>query len=195
MFTLAVPCGLQQLQSLTLREVVLPAVLDSCVHPKLAELSLESCRVNDPHSDGFACVARQLVHLTGLQSLQLCWLSGPDLDPSGAGILAVEQALGQLQQLTCLHLSCRHIIGAAMATASRPSQLQLDVIGSCEQPLQMQWLPSSLTYLRLWQCTVSCAAAGSGGSSSSCWKLPVLQQFLLEAACVAAAAADGSAWV
>jgi hypothetical protein len=44
----------------------------------------------------------------------------------------------------------------------------------------MQWLPSSLTSLRLSECTVSCAAArGSSSSSNSSWELPVLEQLEL----------------
>jgi hypothetical protein len=181
---LALPSGLQQLQSLTLNDVELPAAPDICAHLKLTRLSLVSCAVR-PCSDVFAWVARQLVHLTGLQSLQLFWLNEQDTDPSEAGILALEEALGQLQQLTCLRLGSVHPIGAALAAASSLCQLQdlqLDFIGTFEQPLQMQWLPSSLTSLSLSECTVSCAAAcssGSSSSSSSSWKLPVLEQLEL----------------
>jgi hypothetical protein len=100
--------------------------------------------------------------------------------------LAFEEALGQLQQLTCLGLSSYDDMGAAVATVSSLSQLQelqLEHIGTRQQPLQMQWLPSSLTYVRLSDCTVSCEATGSGRSSSSSstssWQLPVLQQLEL----------------
>jgi hypothetical protein len=174
--------GLQQLQSLTLSQFALPAALDSCAHSKLTSLCLEHCLVC-PCSDVFAWVARQLVHLTDLQNLQLHCLYERN-DPPKPGVLAFEEALGQLQQLTCLGLTSNDTMGAAVATASRLSQLQelqLDYVGTSEKPVQMQWLPSSLTYVRLANCTVSCAADGSGSSSSSSvgWKLPVLKQLEL----------------
>jgi cellulase/cellobiase CelA1 len=101
--------------------------------------------------------------------------------------LAIEEALGQLQQLTCLGFNSIHDIGAAMATASSLSQLQelqLSNSGTPEQPLQMQWLPSSLTSVMLAACAVSCAAGSSSSSSSSSggsssWQLPVLEQLEL----------------
>jgi hypothetical protein len=145
---LALPSGLQQLQSLTLRHVELPAATDSWAHPKLTSLSLDSCAVR-PCSDVFAWVAQQLVHLPGLKSLQLHCPTSLGTNPSKAGILAFEEALGQLQQLTCLALSSTHFIGAALATASSLSQLQelqLDKVGTSKQPLQIQWLPSSLAF-------------------------------------------------
>jgi hypothetical protein len=182
MLRLALPSGLQQLQSLTLGHVELPAAPDCIAHPKLTSLCLDSCVV-DPCSDVLAWVATQLVHSTGLQCLQLHWLSRQYRDPSQAGVAAFEEALGQLQQLTCLGFKDIHGIGAAMATASslsRLQELQLSNIGTDEQPLQMQWLPSSLTSVMLASCTVSCAAAGSSSSSgSSSWQLPVLKQLEL----------------
>jgi hypothetical protein len=99
--------------------------------------------------------------------------------------LAIEEVLGQLQQLTCLGFNSIHDIGASMATASSLSQLQelqLSNIGTPEQPLQMQWLPSSLTSVMLAACAVSCAAGSSSSSSSggsSSWQLPVLEQLEL----------------
>jgi hypothetical protein len=121
------------------------------------------------------------VHLTGLQHLQLSRLC-EHTDPPEAGLLAFEESLGQLQQLTCLVLSSKHTIGGAMATASSLSQLQelkLFRIGTAEQPLQMQWVPSSLTSVELSSCTVSCAPVGSGSSSGGGWKLPVLERLEL----------------
>jgi hypothetical protein len=181
--SLALPCGLQQLQSLTLSQVELPAAPDSFVHPKLTSLCLDSCRIRTC-SDVFGWAAEQLVHLTALQRLQLHCRNELDTGPPVAGIMAFEEALGQLQQLTCLRL-VDFDIGAAMATISSLSQLQelqLYYNGMSEQLVQMQWLPSSLTSVNLSMCAVSCAAAdsGSGSSSSSGWKLPVLEQLQLE---------------
>jgi hypothetical protein len=179
LLTLALPSGLQQLQSLTLSNVELPAAPDSCVHPKLTSLSLERCAVR-PSLDMFAWVARQLVHLTGLQHLQLHWLY-PHADRSEAGIASFEVALGSLQQLTSLSLQDASTITAALATVSSLRQLQrlqLDSsVGTPEQPLQLHWLPSSLTFVSMGGCFVSCVAAGS---NSSCgWKLPMLQHLEL----------------
>jgi hypothetical protein len=149
--SLALPSGLQQLQSLTLGHVVLPAVPDSYALPNLTCLMLDSCVVG-PRSDVFAWVAQQLVHLPGLQSLHLHWLNGQANDLLEAGILALEEALGQLQQLTLLSLASNQTIDAALATISSLSQLQqleLDFVGSQEKPIQLHWLPSSLTSVRL----------------------------------------------
>jgi hypothetical protein len=151
MLSLALPSGLQQLQSLTLRHVQLPAVPDSLMHPTLTSLCLERCAVF-PCSDVFAWVARQLVHLTGLQRLQLHWLNEQDTDASEAGILAFKEALRQLQQLTSLSLMSNHYIDAALATISSLSQLQrldCDFVGTPERPVQLQRLPCSLTSVRL----------------------------------------------
>jgi hypothetical protein len=180
MLSLALPNGLQQLQSLALTYVELPDAPDSLVHPKLTSLCLRSCQVR-PCSDVFAWVARQLVHLTGLQCLQLRWLDEQDTDPSEAGILAFAAALAQLQQLTSLDLMTINTINAALAAVSSLSQLQelqLSHVGTDEQPLQMQWLPSSLTSVMLARCSVSCAA-NSSRSSSSGWQLPVVEHFKL----------------
>jgi hypothetical protein len=186
LLSLALPSGLQQLQSLTKSWVELPAAVDSCVHPKLTSLCLERCVVR-PCSDVFGWLAQQLVQLTGLQCLQLHSLTDPGTDPPKAGLLAFEEALGQLQQLTALGMKSRGSIDAALATLSSLSQLQqlyLEYFGTLDQPLQMQWLPSGLTSVRLLNCDLSCAAAGSGGSSSSfSWKLPVLKQLELGWVC------------
>jgi hypothetical protein len=179
--SVALPSGLQQLQSLALSNVALPAALDSCAHPKLTSLLLQFCAVR-PCCDMFAWVARQLVHLTGLQCLELHWLDEHDAEPSAAGVRALEEALGQLQQLTCLGFTSSRAIAAAMAGASSLSQLQelrLEYLETAEPPLQMQWLPSSLTYIALANCTMSGAAGSSSSCSSSDWKLPVLEQLEL----------------
>jgi hypothetical protein len=89
MLSLALPSGLQQLQSLALKHVELPAAPGSFVHPKLTSVCLDSCVV-DPCSDVFAWVAQQLVHLTGLQSLQLHWLNRQLMgDRVKSGILGI----------------------------------------------------------------------------------------------------------
>jgi hypothetical protein len=99
MLSLALPSGLQQLQSLSLRSVELPAAADSYAQPQLTHLRLLDCAVR-PCSDTLACVARQLLHLTGLQCVELHWLhdSWQNADPLEAGIVAFEDALGQLQR-------------------------------------------------------------------------------------------------
>jgi hypothetical protein len=96
-----------------------------------------------------------------MQSLQLLWLDEQGTNPSQAGAWAFEVALGQLQQLTSLMMASNDNLNAALAPMSSLSRLQdldLGSIGTPEQPLHLQWLPSSLTTVCLSACQIALSA-------------------------------------
>jgi hypothetical protein len=160
----------------------------------LTHLQLSGCHT------GFCFGARDITALTSLQHLELTALPKPyrmvmncyDITAGANYAMYYGFTLGQLVQLTELKLSsCDGWLGggvlAAAGNLGRLQVLTLGCIGSRDQPVRLQDLPSSLVDLNLVCCATAGGtpdAAGGSSSSSSSWQLQHLRSLQLQFAVI-----------
>jgi hypothetical protein len=126
-------------------------------------------------------LASQLAHLPLVRAVTL-ELRDIQAPYTSAGAAALASTLQQLQHLTsvrlniCAGLGREHLVPCpSLQHLSQLRSVDLQLIGTSGQPLDLGTLPSSLTAIRFEDCQVSYTHTSSSASGSAV-RLPLLQE-------------------